>query len=113
MSCATSWPGVAVEQARDVARHAVPRAAVVALAIGEEAHRDDAPDAVGAMNGDRADRIVHLQHALDELARDAHEHAGHEADDRRRDGLTNPLGAVMATRPARNALPLIDASGFP
>jgi hypothetical protein len=28
-------------------------------------------------------------------------------------GFTKPLGAVIATRPARNALPLIDASGFP
>src|SRR5215510_15849842 len=28
-------------------------------------------------------------------------------------GFTKPLGAVMATRPARNALPLIEASGLP
>src|SRR3954465_10291900 len=28
-------------------------------------------------------------------------------------GLTKPLGAVIATRPARNPLPVIDASGLP
>ena len=28
-------------------------------------------------------------------------------------GLTNPLGAVMATRPASRPLPVIDASGLP
>ena len=28
-------------------------------------------------------------------------------------GFTKPLGAVMATRPARNPLPVIDASGLP
>ena len=28
-------------------------------------------------------------------------------------GLTKPLGAVMATRPASNPLPLIEASGLP
>ena len=60
--------GIAVEQAGDVAGHAVPGAAVVALAVGEQADRDDAPDAVGAVHRDRADRIVDLQHALDELA---------------------------------------------
>jgi len=27
--------------------------------------------------------------------------------------LTKPLGAVIATRPARRPLPLIEASGFP
>ena len=27
--------------------------------------------------------------------------------------LTNPLGAVIATRPASKPLPLIEASGFP
>ena len=58
--------------------------------------------------------IVELQHALDELDREAHEHAGDEADDARDAiGLTNPLGAVMATRPASRPLPVIDASGLP
>jgi hypothetical protein len=28
-------------------------------------------------------------------------------------GLTKPLGAVIATSPARKPLPVIDASGFP
>ena len=76
--------GVAVEQAGHRAGHAVPGAAVVALAVGEEPDGDDAPDAVGAVHRDRADRVVQLQHALDELAREAHEHAGDQADDRRR-----------------------------
>ena len=41
------------------------------------------------------------------------QNAGDQADDAAPIGLTNPLGAVMATRPASSPLPVIDASGLP
>ena len=60
-----------------IANDAVPAGAV--LAVGEDADRKHAPQAVDAVHGDRADRIVHAalveeEHALDD------DHAGDRAD---------------------------------
>ena len=104
---------IAVEQARHRAVHAVPGAAVVTLAVGEQAHRDDAPESVGAVDRDGAHRIVDLHDFLDELNREAHQHAGDQSDDDGADGFTKPLGAVIATSPARRPLPVMEASGLP
>src|ERR1041385_3680064 len=42
--------GIAVEQASHRTVDAIPRPAVVALAIGKQTHRDDTPQTVGAVN---------------------------------------------------------------
>ena len=43
ISWATNWPGIAIEQPGDVAVHAVPAPAVVALAVGEQTDRNHTP----------------------------------------------------------------------
>ena len=64
MSCGDELAWVAVEQAADGARDAVE--AVTVGAVGEQAERDHAPQAVDAVDGRRADRVVDLELALDE-----------------------------------------------
>src|SRR5947209_7099856 len=51
---------VAVEQPRDRASDAVPRAAVVTLTIREQPDRNHAPESVRAVDRNGSDRIVHL-----------------------------------------------------
>ena len=69
----------AVEQAGDGALDAVP--AVAVGAVGEQARRRDAPEAADAVHGDRADRVVDLELALDEDDGADHDEAGDDADD--------------------------------
>src|SRR6267378_6844977 len=51
--------------------------------VGKEAHAEDAPGPARAVHGNRADRIVDLQRALDVEHGPAHEHAGDGADHER------------------------------
>ena len=105
---------IAVEQAGDDTVHAVPGAAVVALAVGEQTDGDHAPQAVGAVHRNGADRIVDLHHLLDELDREADQSTpAIKPMMTAPTGLTKPLGAVIATRPASSPLPVMEASGLP
>src|SRR6266566_3311978 len=72
---------IAVEQARDAAIHAVPAPAVIARAVREEAYRQHAPQAVRAVYGNGANRIVNLEDVLEERAAQADQHTGTQADD--------------------------------
>src|SRR6266699_4903806 len=72
---------IAVEQARDAAIHAVPAPAVIARAVREEAYRQHAPQAVRAVYGNGANRIVNLEDVLEEGAAQANQNAGDSADD--------------------------------
>src|SRR5438552_10202204 len=58
---------VAVVETRHRPHHTVPRAAVVALAVGQEPDRDDARYAVGAVDRNRADHVIHFHDAFEEL----------------------------------------------
>src|SRR5882724_4089518 len=78
---------VTVEQAGDRTGDAVPGAAVVALAIGEESDGKYTPQTVGAVDGDGTDRIVHLKHPVNKYDRDANQNTGDEADDHGADGI--------------------------
>ena len=66
---------------RDGAVDAVEAGAVGA--VGEQAEGDHAPQAVDAVDRDGADRVVDLEHALDEDDRADDEQAGDGADDDR------------------------------
>src|SRR4029079_5430329 len=58
---------VSVEEAGDRAWHAVPRARVAALAVSKQPNRDDAPQTIRAVHGNRANDIVEFQHAFNEF----------------------------------------------
>src|SRR5947209_842765 len=69
-------PGIAVEQASDVPVHTVPGASVIALAIGKQANRDDAPKSAGSMYGDRAHWIIDFHDPLHKFDRKTHQYPG-------------------------------------
>ena len=73
----------AVEQADRGGRDAVQPAAV--LAVGEQADREAAEGTIDAVDADRADGVVDLEHALDEEDAPDHQHAGDGTDDDRGD----------------------------
>src|SRR3989441_5582341 len=69
---------VAVEDPLHRARH--PVEAVAIGAVGEDSEAQHPPGAAGPMDGDRADRVVHLHRPLDEEHGPADEHASERAD---------------------------------
>src|SRR5437667_5784875 len=83
---------VTVQKVNDRTTDAVPRTAIVALAICKEPNGDYAPKAVRAVDGNGADWIVHLQHPVHKLHRDAdknsrkdsNDHGSHRIDEARR-----------------------------
>ena len=97
----------------DVAKEQTPgnRAAVVHRAIGKQSERQLTPQAIDAMYRDGANRIVDLERSKNGTAR----HTSTPAIApmmKPLNGLTKPLGAVIATSPASRPLPIMAGSGF-
>src|SRR5437879_6338757 len=70
--------GIAIEQAGDRARDAVPTSAIVTGAVGKQSNRKYAPQTIGAVDGDSSDGVVNLHYALNESAAEADKHASYE-----------------------------------
>src|SRR5208337_1192076 len=79
--------GVAIEETGHGAVDAVPRAAVVAFAVGKESQRNDTPNATCAVHRDGAYGVVHFQYAFDEGHGDTYQDASDQADDDRADWI--------------------------
>src|SRR5512146_1156599 len=73
---------ITVEQAGNGSSDAVPGATVVACAVSEQANREHAPKSAGAVDRDRADRIIDLQSVLDERNAHAYKQTCYQSDDR-------------------------------
>ena len=95
----------AVEQPRDGTVDTIPASAVVGGPVGEQTHGDDAPEAVGAVDRDGADRIVDLKNALDELDADAYEKSSDKADDDGTDGADESAGRCNGDQSGEEAVP--------
>ena len=70
-----------------LSRIAVEQSLNAVGAVGEQTDRNYAPQAAGAVNRNRADRIVYSNHAVDELDAQADQHAGRETDNDRAHGV--------------------------
>src|SRR6185437_5594228 len=73
--------GVAIEEASDRTRHAIPRATVVAGTVRKETHGEHAPKTAGAVHRDGPDRIVNLESVLDKGNAEADQYTCDEPDD--------------------------------
>ena len=106
----TPLAGVAVEQ-HGTAPHAVAAVAVVPSA--NRPTRQRAPDAVDAVDGDRAHGIVDLQLARRRARRRPRARRRSRRSSTATGAVTNAQGAVIATRPASMPFRIMLRSGLP
>src|SRR6185437_13120401 len=72
---------IPVEQSGHGTSYTVPCSSVVARAIREKPHRQPTPQPIGAMDRNRTDGIVNLQHILDKAAAEDNEDTGNQTND--------------------------------
>lgn len=88
-------------------------AAVLTVAVREEANCNGAPDTVEEVNCNSADRVVDVKLVVEEPNAEANQESGNQTDDRAPRQSVSAQGAVIATRPAREALRHMETSGLP
>ena len=83
------------------------------IAVGEDAHRQQPPEAGGPMDGNGAHRVIDLEDPFDEHHRTHHDGSRDRADYHCGPRLDESYRGVMPTRPANAPLQAIRTSVRP
>ena len=93
-----------------------PGDSIQSVAIGsicEEPERQNAPQATGSMDGNRADRIIDFQTPLDKNHRDDDQHSGDRANDHGRNAAHISAGGSDRDKACQQPFARMLGSGLP